>query len=198
MVIKKSNRALPQKIVEAALELTRAGVSERAASAQLSKRFKRKVSAAAVGKWKRDAAALAEVEDDAPPSSVAPAPAVDPQPDLPVETPEDDGAPIDVYEHTRKAMRRSQRLAEQAAADGNHAAAQKAQRDVLGYSTILARLEKERRSDEERLFTREELEAARRSINDRVTKLVEDVARTGGLVCSHCGREIRVRLAKGE
>lgn len=191
------HRGKPIKVRAHAVALVRAGASLREAAAQTAKKFRTGVSEASVRKW----IAAAESEPDAT-AELAPAPldALD-APDAP-----DASAPLpdveehaDVYEHTRAMMRRSMSISAAASRDGNHRAAQQAQRDVAAFTTILARLDAQRKATGDGItFTRAELDAARKQVQTLVAELAADVQRTGGLVCAQCGREIRIALAKGE
>lgn len=197
-------KIIPLRIKVAALELYDRGVPAKTAATQISRRFRLKISEGAIRNWarKRDAERLAlDAEDDAPPSSAVPdlapldapnAPEA-PTPPTTVETPED------VYAHTRKQLNDAVARAERASAEGNHTAAQRFGRDIVQYTLLIARLDKERKASADGVtFTRDELEAARRTITSRVEALASDLARTGGIVCSQCGREIRTAIAKGE
>lgn len=189
-------KIIPQKAKDEAVRLVTAGQSLREAAAQISKRFRIKVNESSIRRWRALAEAQTTADEDESQPSSAPPP-VDPPAPAAEEDP-DDGANEDLLVQTRRMLRNAQRLAAQASADGNHAAAQKHSRDAAGLVNTIARIEAGRKSGEERLFTRDELEKARASITERVTKLAQDVERTGGLVCSHCGREVRIMLAKGE
>jgi transposase-like protein len=192
-------RKIPPKVKAEAVRLVLKGVPPLTAQKQLKKKFGEHVSEGAIRNWVAAArAAELEAEDDA--EDTPSVPVLAPVPEAP---PADDDADTeisdDVYEQTRRMMRNSLRLAKQAEKDGNTSAAQKSQRDAANLGIILARLDKERRSTTDAVtFTRAELETAKRNMTDRVAALAADLERTGGLVCSNCGRAIRIALAKGE
>lgn len=184
------------KFKAAALALLDSGVTTREAQAQLRKRFRGEhVGEGTLRKWAkdRDAAALAPVEDDAPESAPhAPEPPAAAAPDaLPSN--------VDTYEHTRVELARAKQRADEAARDGNHTAAQRFSKQVVDYTLLLARLDKDRKADTDVVvIPRGDLERVRQAMRDRVAALAADLERTGGLVCSHCGRDIRIALARGE
>jgi hypothetical protein len=140
----------------------------------------------------RDAASAAEEEAPAPESEPASAPAPQPAADPPAP-------PRDTYERVTARLQRVERLAEEAAQVGNLTAAQRFSKQAVDLDLLVARLDKDRKSDTDTVtFTRAQIEQARRDITERVRALAEDLARTGGLSCAHCGREIRIALARGE
>lgn len=193
-----SKRFSPKFKAEA-LRLLGAGVSTREAQAQLHKRFREHVGEGTLRGWAKAAdaaqlnagktafAALALVQDEVersggPTSRSAEAP-----------------ADVDTYEHVCKRLAEAQLRADQAAADGNHTAAQRFSGDVVKYTLLKARLDKDRKSDTDVVtIPRAELDRARQAMRDRIAALAADLERTGGIVCSHCGREIRISLAKGD
>jgi hypothetical protein len=179
------------KFKAAALALLAKGVSTREAQAQLRKRFRNNVGEGTLRGWVKAAGA----EDSAPPSVPLPdAPTAEPIPDV-AEIDTD----LDTYEHVVREIAAAKRRAKLAADDGNHTAAQRAGGDVVKYTLLKARLDKERKgSDDAVMIPRADLERAKRSMQERVAALAADLERTGGLVCNHCGREIRIALAKGD
>ena len=201
-------RATPAHIVAHAVRLIDSGVWYATAAKQTAKRFKCGVSEAAVRKWVRKrAAGAADAAPDSAPESTAPdrdsedaAPPVhqngESEPNL---SGSDDGDDASLYERTLRMMKRAEARAVRAEADGNHSAAQRAQRDAATLMPVLARLEAARRAGADGVtFTREELEKARASVRARVAALASDLERTGGISCAHCGRSIRLALARGD
>jgi hypothetical protein len=181
-----SKRFSPKFKAEA-LRLLSVGVTTREAQAQLKRRFREHVGEGTLRAW-------AKAADAAPPASEGPPPPTAPAPPATVAP-----APQDVYEHTRTQLATSIQRAEEASAIGNYTAAQRFSKQIVDYTLLLARLDKERRSDTDVVtIPRAELERARAAMHDRVSKLKDDLARTGGLVCSNCGREIRLALARGD
>lgn len=177
------------KVRAEALRLVESGVSQRSAAAQVSKRFRTSVSASSVGKWVA-AAASAPTSEEIPQPDALPPPAAE----APAATP-----PLDVHEHTRRQLAAAMRRSDEASADGNHTAAQRYSKQAADLTLLLARLDKERRGDVDAVtIPRDEFDAADQQARDILGALRADLARTGGLVCNHCGREIRIALAKGE
>lgn len=195
----------PPHIISEALRLLGVGNSSRTVAEQIRKRFRRPCSEAAVRKWARDAdidkapesapesaAPIRDSEDAAPldPVNGADAPALSESDDA------DDDASL--YDRTLRMMKRAEARAKRAEADGNHSAAQRAQRDAATLMPVLARLDAQRKAGADGVtFAREDLEKARASVRARVAALAADLERTGGIVCSSCGRRIRLQLAKG-
>lgn len=184
----------PAKMIAEAMRLIDSGVSAADAARQVAKRFKRSCSRAAVQRWAKEAAAL-ELEDDAPPSEPTPAPVA-----AALEAPAPDEPDTDdLVAQTRKMLNHARKLSKQAEADGNMAAAQKSQRDALNFTGILARLEKDLKSGiDGEIYTAEQIAAADQEIDERVERLAADLHRTGGAVCTRCGVELRILIAKGE
>lgn len=179
-----------EKFKAAALRLLDSGVTTREAQAQLRKRFKEHVGEGTLRRWAkvRDAASEEPAPESAPPSAPNVAPPVEAVP-----------ADVDTYEHTRRELARAKQRADEAARDGNHTASQRFSKQVVDYTLLLARLDKDRKADTDVVtIPRAELERARQAMRDRVAALASDLERTGGLVCSHCGREIRISLARGD
>lgn len=181
-----------KKFKVAALRLLDAGVSTREAQAQLKRRFKNHVGEGTLRRWVKE-------RDAAPASAEAP---VEVEVELPPPTAPVEDAPIaevDTYDHTRRQLATAQRRADEAARDGNHTAAQRFSKQVVDYTLLLARLDKDRKVATDTVtIPRADLERARLAMRERVAALAADLERTGGLVCHHCGREIRIALAKGE
>lgn len=177
------------KFKAAALALLDAGVSTREAQAQLKKRFRGEhVGEGTLRAWAKAAEASTAPEIEPSPAAVVP----EPEPD-----PDDDSD--DTYQHARKQLATAKRRADEAARDGNHNAAQRFSKQVVEYTLLLARLDKNRKSDEDAVvIPRAELERTRQALRERIVALASDLKRTGGLKCSNCGREIRIALAKGE
>lgn len=192
------SKRFPPKYKAEALRLLSKGVSLRSAQAQLAKKFGVPVSSGGLRKWQAEAAAPPPVEDEA--DELTPAPPAPPAADAPALPPGPSAeAPRDVYEHTRQQLQAAIDRATAAAADGNHAAAARFNGDIVKYTLLLARLDKDRRGDTDSVSVpRAELERAKQSMRDRVTALASDLARTGGITCSNCGRALRIALAKGE
>jgi len=188
------SRKTPERVIHEALRLARAGNTPRAVAAQIAKKFHRPCSTSAVRVWVAKAKAAA----DAPPIELT----AHPEPEVPpsaVEADVEGGDGDSLYDRTLKMINRAQARASRAEADGNHAAAQKAQRDAATLLPVLARLDKDRKANTDSVtFSREKLEKARRTIAERIAALIADLDRTGGIVCSGCGRQIRLNLAKGE
>ena len=88
-----------------------------------------------------------------------------------------------------RAMQAEQlRLADEAFAVGNYSAAQRAMRDASNLSLVIARIEKEQRSDNDLLhISRADIAAARASYTERVRALL---ARP--LLCAHCSKALSV------
>lgn len=172
-----------------ALRLAGKGLTTREVAATLRKRYPKETFSEA---WVRKvAAADPEPESEPAPASVAAAP---PPVAAPALT-----QPQDVYALTQSQLATAIKRAEEASADGNHTAAQRFSKQIVDYTLLLARLDKDRKSDTDVVtIPRVELERARQAMRDRVTALASDIARTNGLVCNSCGREIRISLAKGD
>lgn len=172
-----------------ALRLAGKGLTTREVAATLRKRYPKETFSEA---WVRKVAAADPAPESEPaPASVAAAPPPvpsDPIPDL-----------TDLYAHTQRELSAQLQMARAAAADGNHTASTRHSKLAESYTLLLARLDKDRKTDTDVVtIPRVELERARQAMRDRVTALASDIARTGGLVCNHCGREIRISLAKGD
>jgi hypothetical protein len=125
---------------------------------------------------------------------------VETKPAAPAKTAKVSAAPpSDVYEHTRLQLASAIERAELATADGNHTAAQRFSKQIVDYTLLLARLDKDRKvGDDVVVVPRSEFKAAEQTARDVLGALRADIARSGGLVCNHCGRDIRLALAKGE
>lgn len=173
----------------AALKLLSKGLNCNQVAATLRKKYPGEAFSES---WVRKVANAPEVEASA---STPAMPAVE-------ATPPDaeDGDEIqDTYAHTRESIAVAKRRARAAEADGNHTAAVRFSKQVSDYTLLLARLDKERHADTDVVtIPRAELERVRHAMRERVEALRADLARTGGIVCSQCGREIRIALAKGE
>lgn len=170
-----------------ALRLAGKGLTTREVATTLRKRYPKETFSEA---WVRKVAAAGPAPESEPaPASVAAAP-----PPVPALAPNQD-----VYALTQSQLATAIERANGAAADGNHTAAQRFSKQIVDYTLLLARLDKDRKSDTDVVtIPRVELERARQAMRDRITALASDIARTGGLVCNHCGREIRISLAKGD
>lgn len=94
-------------------------------------------------------------------------------------------------EFARRAMYECQSDATMARARGDATTAQRATRDAAHYATIVARLERTAREDDQIVkFPREDLERGRA----QVEKLIAQIAQHPRL-CVECGRAMRLRLA---
>jgi RNA polymerase-binding transcription factor DksA len=72
-------------------------------------------------------------------------------------------------------------------------------KNAHGAAHDLARAERESKADADTVtYTRAELERARKAMAERVAALAADLERTNGLVCSECGRSIRIAIARGD
>lgn len=194
----------PAHVIAEALRLAATGLGHRDVAAQIRKRFRRPCAHQTVSAWVRDAQ-----EDDAPESDV---PIRESQGTPPLDLTErtevsalegeSDNDSGDVLELARAIVRDQRATAKRAKEDGNHAAAQRALKAAGDAANLIARIEAQRAAtaggEGAVVFTKEQLESARRMVFDRVAALAADLERTGGLVCSHCGREIRLAIAKGE
>lgn len=185
----KPTNGKPARVRAHAVALVRAGASIRDAARQTAKKFKTGCTGTTVRRWVRDAS---EVEDAPPSSAPPPAPP-------PVEAEADEFADGDNLAELRHMVREQRAVAKQARADGNTTAAQRALKAVGDALNTIARIEARTKADGDTVaIPRAELEAAKARIRDRVTALASDLERTGGIVCSHCGRALRLSLAKGE
>lgn len=186
------------KFKAAALALLDAGVTTREAQAQLRKRFREHVGEGTLRSWLK-------ARDAAPPES-------EPAPEAPesedavgrsggptspaAETAEET---LDTYERVTRRRARVEKLADEAEQVGNLTAAQRFSKQVVDLDLLLARLDRERKVGTDVVtIPRADLERIRQAMRDRVAALASDLRRTGGIVCSSCGRSIRVALAKGE
>lgn len=193
-----------EKFKAEALRLLGTGLSVAATQAQLAKKFKGvHVGDGTLRGWIRVAAVPRK---RAPALDVEYVPESEPLPPAPPNTstpavePEDDAAgDLDVYAQTRRQLITAQRRAEEASRDGNHTAAQRFSKQAVESLLLLARLDKDRKVDTDAVsIPRAEFDQADRTARDILARLRADIARTGGLVCSNCGRELRIALAKGE
>ncbi len=181
-----------------AVHLASKGLTTREVAATLRKKHRgegfseawvRKVVAAS------DAAPPSEPPPSEPPPPAAPAAPVASAPSASPEDAESD----DVLEMARRIAAEQRAVARDAKADGNHTAAQRALKQAGDAANLIARLEARRSgADDVVTIPRAELERARQAMHERVAALVDDLLRTGGVVCSHCGRELRIAIAKGE
>jgi hypothetical protein len=190
-----------------ALRLVAKGVSTRTAQAQIKKRHKVHVGEGTIRKWVKAAEAAppapvkgarflakvaaveAEYEGEEMPSVlVSSAP--------PVEI-VDDG---DIMTTLREIISTQRAVARQATADGNTAAAARALKNASEAANTVARIEESRRgkSDDAITIPRSEFAADDAAAREYLARARADLERTGGLTCNHCGREIRIALAKGE
>lgn len=196
-------KLFPKGFKAHALRLLDKGVYTRAAQAQLKKKYGVHVGEGTLRKWAkaRDAASAPppppappelDEDDDAPLSDL-------PEISLPPEAEPIDVSGLDTYEETKRAIAEANRDAAQARRDGNHSAVARARHAAAEYTKLLARLDKDRKGSADGVtFTRAELDHARQAMRDRVAALAADLRRTGGIVCSQCGRDIRIALAKGD
>lgn len=185
------------KFKAAALKLLDAGVTTREAQAQLRKRFKSHVGEGTLRAWAKAAKAAPPPELAPEPEPAALAPEVEDAGQEELDEDEDEGA--DLYERTRRKIATMKRRADLAERDGNHTAAQRYSKQESDLMLLLARLEEKRKTATDAVtIPRAEIERARQDMRARVAALAADLERTGGLVCSHCGREIRIMLARGD
>lgn len=175
----------PAKTREKALDLLARGFTREEVARKV------KVSERTVYRWQR--AEEADADADVEPSRVedtgeAAQPAaflLDPR-----------AAPTEL---TRTILHESLQGAVEAKRDGNLTAASRLLKNAHGAAHDLARAERElRQNDDVVTIPRAELERARQAMRERVAALASDLQRTGGLVCNHCGRELRVAFARGE
>jgi hypothetical protein len=198
---------LPRKVRLEALRLRETGLSYLAIAAKCRTQFKRPVSEAVVRKWVKEHDADASPEP-ASESAEAPTPegAAVARSGGPT-SPRDENEPAEVNDDTIAELRglvaEQKSLGRRAKAEGNSTAAARAFSAAGKAAEALARLEAKRRDasgvgEGAVVLTKEEYAAAERSILDRVARIAADLDRTGGIACGHCGRKIRIRLAKGE
>lgn len=177
--------SIPLKVRAEARRLRATGMSFAQVAEKCAKIARRPVSEASVRKWCKDS----EAEPQAPPSSV-PAPAQD-EP----TTPELSDDPLAVL---RELVVEHKALAALARRDGNAKAAAQALAAAGKAADTLARLESKRVDGAGAgsvTYTREQIEAEDRAIDERLALLDADLKRCGGLVCPECGRRIRIELA---
>jgi transcriptional regulator with XRE-family HTH domain len=178
-------RAISSKKKAEALALKRTGMSY----ADVAKRVG--CSRSAVQTWERRERMALETP------AVA-APVVPPSGGPPDEPPE---PPRDVLPADADALTRAKHLqaklfaqAEAAERDGNHTASTRALTQAGSQALLIARLEKGLRQDGDVVtLQRSEVAAAQQSLTDRLAVLA-----TVRLTCPDCGRDLRVRTAKGE
>jgi predicted transcriptional regulator len=162
-----------------ALDLVRRGHSVNDAAKRTG------VNRKTISRWLEAEQAQASEAVTQPEASASPSEPLDPR-----------AAPTEL---TRTILRESLEGASQAKADGNLTAAARLLKNAHGAAHDLVRADRERLKSEDSItFSRAELEAAKRSVLDRVQRLASDIQRTGGIVCSNCGRELRINLAKGD
>lgn len=179
-----------------ALRLHDAGVSRAQIVRQLKKQFREDVSEGCIRRWVRLRAEAAEVDQPASSPVEIPFPDVSPAPEPPAED-EPEDLDVDAVEDLQRTIRNAKRMAKLAEREGNMTAAARMIRDALNGQNTLARLKAAKKDAEDGVFIpRADVERIRREMIDRVQRLEADLKRTGGLVCSHCGREIRLQLAK--
>ena len=178
------------KVAEA-FRLHKAGVSAK----QIAKRMSRggvKISDGTIRNFIREAQDAADAAASADPTDDGDAFAGVPQP--PPEPPAVGAADGNALEQARAMLLDARRLAEQAKADGNHSAAQRALRDATALATLVAREEKRLGGDAEVYpLSRAELERAYAEVVDRFKAL-------GALpiTCAECGAKLRMRAVTGE
>jgi len=191
-------KVFPKGFKVAALRMLDKGVTTREAQAALRKKYKGvHVGEGTLRKWvkERDAAPppAEDEEEDAPPFRVPQHAPLAPVAEPPVE--ED----LDLYTQTLLDLREARQGMREAKRDGNHTAATRYGKQIEQLSLLRGRLEAARKADTDAVtIPRVELEQARRTVRERVAALAADLERTGGLVCSHCGRALRTAIAKGE
>ena len=120
----------------------------------------------------------------------APAPAEGAPPSVFASLPADASA----LERNRAMQAEQLRLADEAFAVGNYSAAQRAMRDASNLSLVIARIEREQRSDDDMLhISRADIATARDAYRERVRALL---ARP--LLCAHCSRELSIAWVSGD
>jgi hypothetical protein len=179
----------------AAIALLDSGVTTREAQAQLRKRFRNHVGEGTLRKWYKERDTLPvqvpQIADEL--DDIESPPVTAPQPDALLE---DDADSLTQY---RRQRANALRMAREAESVGNLTAAQRFSKQATELSLLIAREEKQTKSDTDVISVpRDEFERAVRARRDLVAALAADLERTGGIVCSHCGREIRLAIAKGE
>lgn len=191
------SRRFSPKFKAEALRLLSVGVSTYEAQAQLKRRFRTHVGEGTLRKWKKDAESAPDpdvVIDEAehtPPAEAPPVASTSNE----IALPPGEGT---TYERVSRALVDTRRRADEASRDGNHTAAQRFSKQALDYELLLARLEKQRDASVDGVtIPRAELERIRQDMLNRVAALAADLERTGGLVCSKCGRELRIEIARG-
>lgn len=186
-----------------ALRLRDGGMSCADISAQIKKRFREDVSIACIRRWVdlRDAAPTVPVDEFAA-HALAQVHVPDPRESddaEPAAEPAADGAELSSLDEYRALVREAKQTAAWAKRDGNPKAAQAALRDALTAQNNIARIEAlQQKTAPGVLMTEETIAAGFAECEELVLKLVADLERTGGLTCSHCGRAVRVSIAKGE
>lgn len=180
-------KALPLKVRAEALRLRDTGASFAAISAAVTKRFKLRVAESTVRKWckLRDA----ELGEPAPATAEGHAEAASAPP------------AGDTISDLRGIVSEQRELYKRAMGDGNHTAATRALGAASKAAEAVARIEEKRRpasSDGDLVIPRAEYARIEKELTDRVAALASDLDRTAGIVCGECGRQIRIKLAKGE
>lgn len=125
-------------------------------------------------------------------------PAPDVEPEAPAEPPPAvptlDAEDALSLEQVTEMLRSARRSAAAAERDGNHGAAQRYLRDATALIVLKARLERVALGQDDAVtLPRAELAAAQQSVRERLQRLA---ARP--LTCAHCGRELRIAIAKQE
>ena len=148
------------------------------------------VSEGTIAKWVRDISRgdpTALNVHEAPDAPEDPPPAVDEATDADLEDPE---------ERLKMAIREMHNLAKEAQTIGNFTQAARFHSLAAAYSKDLTQIQKRKAADPD-VWTapRRAVDDATRRVRDTIARLVEDVERTGGVVCSHCGRRLRASLA---
>ena len=183
---------LPRKVRLEALRLRDTGASFAAVAAQCTRRFKVNVSEAIVRKWckQRDAEiSEARAADETPRGIREALESLDPSDAPPAEG--------DTIAELRALMREQQELARRAKADGNTTAAARALKAAGDAANTLARLEARRAeaTDGALVITKEDAERNRAAARALAAGYAADLERTGGPVCSACGRRLRIEIA---
>lgn len=151
------------------------------------------VSERTVYRWQRAASAV-----ESAPSAVEPASADDRKPEdlAPSSAPPAGDDADDILSIARGIIAEQKAIAQLAKQDGNTNAAARALKSAGDAANLVGRLEQRRKASADVVtFTRAELDAANKRVHEIFDGLRADLERTGGLVCSSCGRAIRVYLA---
>jgi hypothetical protein len=199
----------PAHVRAEALRLRRSGMPATQIAVKLRRQFGIKLAKATVQLWGDEAdaeaapAAPAAAPDvqlagpptprlawphDAPPAEPAPAPPADADAEL------DDPTGLATM---RQIAREQRALARESNRIGNVAAAAKALKAAGDAAEAIARLTSKQVAGGEGalVLTKEQVAAVRAAARQLEEKYAADLQRTGGPVCSECGRKLRIELA---